>query len=53
MNRDGILKFEDSLDREVQLTVLPYYRWETMKKDGNGFAESVLRKHVLVSGVQL
>ena len=53
VNRDGILKLQDSLDREVQLTVLPYYRWETMKKDGDGFAESVLRKHVLVSGVQL
>ena len=34
VNRDGILKLQDSLDREVQLTVLPYYRWEAMKKDG-------------------
>jgi hypothetical protein len=25
VDRDGILKLQDSLDREVQLTVLPYY----------------------------
>ncbi len=29
------------------------FRWETMKKDGDKFAESVLKKHVLVSGVEL
>jgi hypothetical protein len=39
--------------REVQLTVMQYYRWETMKKEGDKFAESVLRKHVLVSGFEL
>ena len=53
VNRDRILKLQDSLGREVQLTVLPYHRWETMKKEGDKFAESVLRKHVLVSGVEL
>jgi uncharacterized protein len=52
VNRDRILKLQDSLGREVQLTVLPYYRWESMKKEGDRFAESVLRKHVLVSGVE-
>ena len=46
-------KLQDSLEREVQLTVMQYYRWETMKKEGDKFAESVLRKHVLVSGVEL
>ena len=53
VNRDRILKLQDSLEREVQLTLLPYYRWETMKKEGDRFADSVLRKHVLVSGVEL
>jgi predicted nucleotidyltransferase len=53
VNRDRILKLQDSLEREVQLTLLPYYRWETMKKKGDKFIESVLRKHVLVSGVEL
>ena len=53
VNRDRILKLQDSLGREVQLTVMHYHRWETMKKEGDKFAESVLRKHVLVSGVEL
>ncbi len=52
-DRDKVLKLQDALEREVQLTLLPYYRWETMKKDGDKFAESVLKKHVLVSGVEL
>lgn len=53
VDRDEVLKLQDALNREVQLTLLPYYRWETMKKDGDKFAESVLKKHVLVSGVEL
>ncbi len=53
VDRDKVLKLQDALGREVQLTLLPYYKWETMKKDGDKFAESVLKKHVLVSGVEL
>jgi uncharacterized protein len=53
VDRDKVLKLQEALGREVQLTLLPYYRWETMKKEGDKFAESVLRKHVLVSGVEL
>jgi predicted nucleotidyltransferase len=53
VGRDKILELQDALGREVQLTLLPYYRWETMKKDGDEFAESVLKKHILVSGVEL
>jgi predicted nucleotidyltransferase len=53
IDREKVLRLQDALNREVQLTLLPYYRWETMKKDGDKFAESVLRKHVLVSGVEL
>lgn len=53
LDRDKVLKLQDALGREVQLTLLPYYRWETMKKEGDRFTESVLRKHVLVSGVEL
>lgn len=53
VDRDIVLKLQEALGRVVQLTVLPFYRWETMKKEGDKFAESVLRKHVLVSGVEL
>ncbi len=52
-DRDGVLKLEARLGREVQLTVLPYFRWEKMKREGDKFAESVLRNHVLVKGVEL
>jgi predicted nucleotidyltransferase len=53
VDRDKVLKLQEALGREVQLTLLPYYRWENMKKEGDKFAESVLKKHVLVSGVEL
>lgn len=53
LDRDKVLKLQDALGRDIQLTLLPYYRWETMKNDGDKFAESVLKKHVLVSGVEL
>jgi predicted nucleotidyltransferase len=53
VKRDRILAFQEMLGRSVQLTVLPYYRWEALKKEGDGFAESVLRDHVLVKGVEL
>lgn len=53
VDRDKVLKLQDALNREVQLTLLPYCRWETMKKEGDKFAKSVLKKHVLVSGVEL
>ena len=53
LDRDKVLKLQDALGREVQLTLLPYYKWETMKKEGDRFAGSILRKHVLVSGVEL
>jgi predicted nucleotidyltransferase len=52
VDRDEVLKLQDALNREVQLTLLPHCRWETMKKNGDKFAESVLKKHVLVSGVE-
>jgi predicted nucleotidyltransferase len=53
VKRDRVLAFQEKLGRSVQLTVLPYYRWEALKKEGDGFAESVLRDHVLVKGVEL
>ncbi len=53
VNRDRVLAFQEKLGRSVQLTVMPYYRWEALKKEGDGFAENVLRDHVLVKGVEL
>ncbi|AGK60058.1 hypothetical protein Asulf_00022 [Archaeoglobus sulfaticallidus PM70-1] len=53
VNRDLILELQEKLGREIQLTVLPYYRWEKMKKEGNKFAESVLRNYILIKGAEL
>ncbi len=52
-DKDRVLELEGKLGREIQLTVLPYFRWEKMKKEGDKFAESILRDHVLVKGAQL
>jgi len=44
---------EAETDREVQLTVVPYYRWERMKEEGDPFVASVLQNHMLVRGTRL
>ncbi len=53
VNRDSVLDLQEKLGREIQLTVIPYYKWEKMKKEGDKFAESVLRNHVLIKGAEL
>jgi predicted nucleotidyltransferase len=53
VDRDRILELESALGREAQLTVIPFYRWEAMKNEGDRFAESVLRDHILITGVEL
>lgn len=44
---------ETETDREVQVTVVPYYRWERMKEDKDPFVASVLQNHMLVGGARL
>jgi len=53
VSRDQVLEFQEKCGRDVQLTVLPYYRWEALKKERDGFSLSVLRNHVLVEGIEL
>ena len=53
VNRSFALVLQEKLGRDVQLTVIPYYRWEKLKREGDGFAESVLRNHVLIKGAEL
>ncbi|MDF0591239.1 nucleotidyltransferase family protein [Candidatus Methanocrinis natronophilus] len=50
---DRVLELESALGREAQLTVIPFYRWQALKSEGERFAESVLRNHVLIKGVEL
>jgi len=46
-------KIEAKMGRNIQITVLPFYKWKKLRKAGDGFAKNVLRKHVLVKGVPL
>ncbi len=53
VNYDLLREIEEKMGRRVQLTVIPFHRWELMKREGDEFAESVLRKHVLIRGAPL
>jgi len=53
INKDLILELQEKLKKEIQLTAMPYYRWEKMKKEGDRFAENVLRNHILIKGAEL
>ena len=53
VDHDRVPALEAETDREVQLTVVPYYRWERMKEEGDPFVTSVLQNHMLVTGARL
>jgi len=53
VDHDRVPALEAETDREVQLTVVPYYRWERMKEEGDPFVTSVLQNHMLVRGARL
>ncbi|USH00474.1 nucleotidyltransferase domain-containing protein [Thermococcus argininiproducens] len=46
-------EIEERVGVSLQLTVLPFYKWEKMKEEKDHFAESVIRKHVLIKGAPL
>ncbi len=53
VNKDFVLELQEKLGREIQLTVMPYYIWEKMKREGDKFTESVLRNYILIKGAEL
>lgn len=53
VDREFVLMLEKKLKRKIQLTVIPYYKWEKMKKEKNKFAESVIANHILIKGAEL
>jgi uncharacterized protein len=38
---------------ELQVTVIPYFEWESRKEKGDPFVLSVLTKHILFAGAEL
>ncbi|MCD6478660.1 MAG: nucleotidyltransferase domain-containing protein [Candidatus Diapherotrites archaeon] len=53
VNYRAISQIERSVNRTVQLTVLPFYRWKKLKKKKDPFAENVVKKHLLIRGAPL
>lgn len=53
INSEVISKIESAFNRELQLTIIPYYKWEMMKKQNNEFAASLLKNHILIEGAEL
>jgi len=53
VDHNRVPALEAETGREVQLTVVPYYRWEQMKEEGDPFVASVLQNHMLVAGARL
>ncbi len=53
INYKALKSFEDNVGIEVQLTVIPYYKWERMKEEKETFAMEVLSNHILIKGPKL
>lgn len=53
VDRDCILRIETETNHQVQLTVLPWSRFETLKEAHDPFIESLLANHVLIQGAPL
>ncbi|WP_245618614.1 hypothetical protein [Methanogenium cariaci] len=48
---DAVQAVEEELGFELQVTVIPYYRWEQMLESDDVFARNVFRDHILLGGV--
>jgi len=46
-------KFEKEINTEIQFTHYTYSKWASMKKEKHPFAEEILQKHILITGVEL
>lgn len=53
VKRNLLLDIMEKIGKEIQLNVIPIIKWEQMKKDRDPFAESIIRNHVLIKGVEL
>lgn len=53
INKDKLLKLQQILGKEIQLTIFSLTEWETMKKNDDPFAKAILRNHLLLAGAQL
>jgi predicted nucleotidyltransferase len=50
VDRDRVLAIQEKLGIPVQLTVLPWHSFETLKEKNDPFLRTVLENYVLISG---
>jgi len=48
-----LMALKNKINKEIQLTVIPYYKWGIMKKKGESFSKTVLKNHILIKGAEL
>ncbi len=53
INDKKLMALKNKINKEIQLTVIPYYKWETMKKKSEPFSKTVLKNHILIKGAEL
>ncbi len=53
IDRAQVSKFSKEIKREVQIVFYSWVKWEKMKKEKHPFAESILKKHILIKGNSL
>ena len=53
VDRTLALALEKTMNRQIQLTVLPWHRFESLKQNRDPFLQSVLANHVLIQGADL
>lgn len=53
VDKDKILSIQEKIGKPIQLTVIPWHRFERKKKEGDPFVKSVLENHILLFGAEL
>ena len=53
VDRDKVLEIQEKIGREIQLTVIPWHKFEKMKKENDPFIMNVIENHILLSGAEL
>jgi len=53
VDKDKILNIQEKIGKPIQLTVIPWYRFERKKKEGDPFVQSILENHILLFGAEL
>lgn len=53
VDKDKILSIQEKIGKPIQLTVIPWHRFERKKKEGDPFIKSVLENHILLFGAEL